>query len=88
MKTSVHARTAASGTHTLLTTLCVIFSGLYMLPAGVAALRNKRYLGTLFMLNIGTGFLVTVSYTTFAAAWLTLLLWSVLSDENTRRPLH
>lgn len=74
--------------HTILTAVCVVLSGFYMLPAGIGALRNKRYMGTLFMLNAGAGLLIPISFSLFFMAWAALLVWSLLSDSNMRRPLY
>lgn len=74
--------------HTLWTAVCVALSGFYMLPAGIGAIRNKRYLGTLFMLNVGAGLLIPASFSLFVAAWAALLVWSLLTDASVRRPLY
>jgi hypothetical protein len=79
-----YSRTA----HTIFTVVFVVLSGFYMLPAGIGAIRNKRYLGTLFMLNVGAGFLIPTSFSLFVAAWGALLVWSLMADPGVRRPLY
>lgn len=68
--------------------LCVAATCFFLLPAGLAALRNKRYLGTLYMLNIGVLFFASVSGTAMFVSWLLLAMWCAVPDQDARKALY
>ena len=68
--------------------VCAAVTAFFLLPAAFAAIQNKRYLGTLYMLNIGVIFFASVSATAMFVAWLSLAMWCAMPDADARKPLY